>query len=94
MTRYYEQHVIAWHALGWQGEARAARAAIARHRIAAELPEPRTAAGSLNDRRSCEAIDHSLADGSEPAPERQRQIAFPALKARMSSAGNGAIGVK
>ena len=31
-TRDYEQHVIAWHALGRLSEARAARAAIAQHR--------------------------------------------------------------
>jgi len=31
-TRYYEQHVIAWYALGRLSEARAARDAIARYR--------------------------------------------------------------
>jgi hypothetical protein len=40
-TRYYERHVIAWHALGRLSEARAARDAIARHRrkLAAEPAE-------------------------------------------------------
>jgi hypothetical protein len=31
-TRYYERHVIAWHALGRHDEARGARDAVARHR--------------------------------------------------------------
>ena len=41
-TRHYEQHVIAWHALGRLSEARAARDDIAHYRqkLEAELDQP------------------------------------------------------
>lgn len=59
-TRYYEQHVIAWHALGRIGEARTAREAVAscRQMLSADLSrdgdstqlQPRNAALRKEDR--------------------------------------------
>ena len=57
-TRYYEQHVIAWHALGRLSEARAARDDIARYRqeLGAEL-----------DQTSNPPIEHSAATSRQDA---------------------------
>jgi hypothetical protein len=49
-TRYYEQHVIAWHALGRHSEARVVRDAIAlqRHELSSERDELRHHPGSTH----------------------------------------------
>ena len=59
VTRYYEQHVIAWHALGWLSAVRAARDDIA--------PLPAGAGRAELDQPANPPIEHSAATSRQDA---------------------------